>query len=103
MQDMLKRIIEMDEQARLVKEKAQQEKAATEKEIIETKEKIYNDFIDRAKERVRMNLEVDRASAQKEWEITKAKHHSAMVQLNSQFEQNCDKWVDEIVNRVITN
>ena len=40
---MLKKIIEMDEQARLVKEKAQQEKAATENEIIETKKKIYND------------------------------------------------------------
>ncbi len=103
MQDMLKKIIEMDEQARLVKEKAQQEKAATENEIIKTKEKIYNDFIDRAKDRVRKNLEVDRANAQKEWEITKQKHHNTMVQLDKSYEDNCDKWVDEIVNRVITN
>ncbi|MBE6823783.1 MAG: hypothetical protein E7513_00390 [Ruminococcaceae bacterium] len=101
MQDMLKKIIEMDEQARLVKEKAQLEKAATEKEIIETKKKIYDDYIERAKERVKKNLEVDKANAQKEWELTKAKHHSAMVQLDAMYEQNCDKWVDKIVDSVI--
>jgi len=100
-QDMLKKIIEMDEQARLVKEKAQLEKAATEKEIIETKKKIYDDYIERAKERVKKNLEVDKANAQKEWELTKAKHHSAMVQLDAMYEQNCDKWVDKIVDSVI--
>ncbi len=103
MQDMLKKIIEMDEQARLVKEKAQLEKAATEKEIIETKKKIYDDYIERAKERVNKNLEVDRANAEKEWELTKAKHHSAMVQLEAMYEENCDKWVDDIVSNVLNS
>ncbi len=103
MQDMLKKIIEMDEQARLVKEQAQSEKAATEKEIIQTKQKIYNDYIERAKDRVRKNLEVDKANAEKEWEITKAKHHSALVELDAMYKENCDKWVDEIVSNVINN
>ncbi len=103
MQDMLKKIIEMDEQARLVKEKAQLEKAATEKEIIETKKRIYDDYIERAKERVNKNLEVDRANAQKEWELTKAKHHSTMVQLDAMYAENCDKWVDEIVSNVLNS
>lgn len=102
MQDMLKKIIEMDEQARLVKEKAQQEKAATENEIIETKKKIYNDYIERAKDRVKKNLEVDRANAEKKWEITKAQHEQAMQSLNDMYDKNCDKWVDEIVSRVIS-
>lgn len=102
MQDMLKKIIEMDEQARVVKEKAQQEKAATEKEIIETKEKIYNDYINRANDRVKKNLEVDRANAQKQWEITQAKHEQALEQLDREYDNNCDLWVDEIVNRVIS-
>lgn len=102
MQDMLKKIIEMDEQSRLVKEKAQQEKAATEKEIIETKEKIYNDYINRANDRVKKNLEVDRANAQKQWEITQVKHTKAMEQLEREYDGNCDLWVEQIVNRVIS-
>ena len=101
MQDMLKKIIEMDEQARLVKEKAQQEKAATENEIIETKKKIYNDYIERAKDRVKKNLEVDKANAKEDFEKTKAQHEMAMRSLNAMYEENGDKWVDEIVNRVI--
>lgn len=101
MQDMLKKIIEMDEQARLVKEKAESEKAATEKEIIETKQKIYNDYIERAKDRVQKNLEVDKAHAEKEWELTLKKHEEAKAQLKSMCEENHDKWVDEIVSRVI--
>ena len=103
MQDMLKKIIEMDEQARLVKDQAQQEKAATEKEIIETKQKIYDDYIERAKDRVKKNLEVDRAHAEKEWQETKTAHDHALTILNQQYDDNCDKWVDEIVNRVINN
>lgn len=103
MQDMLKKIIEMDEQARLVKEKAVQEKAATEQEIIATKQKIYDDFINRAKERVEKNLEADRADAEKSWEITKAKHQSALIGLDAMDRENHDKWVDEIFNRVITD
>lgn len=101
MQDMLKKIIEMDEQARLVKEKAQQEKAATENEIIETKKQIYNDYINRAKERIKKNLEVDKASAEKKCENACIQHKSAIETLNSLYESNCDRWVDEIVNRVI--
>lgn len=102
MQDMLKKIIEMDEQARLVKEKAQQEKAATENEIALTKKKIYNDYIERAKDRVKKNLEVDKANAEKNWEKAQARHNLTMHSLNSMYEENCDKWVDEIVSRVIS-
>lgn len=101
MQDMLKKIIEMDEQARLVKEKAIQEKAATENEILETKKRIYNDYIDRAKERVKKNLEVDKANADKNRAITQAKHDEAMLELEKCDQENHQKWVNEIVNHII--
>ena len=103
MQDMLKKIIEMDEQARLVKEQAKNEKAATEQEIIETKKKIYDDYINRAKERVRINLEVDKANAEKEWEVTAKKHEDCLAKLEEMQKDNHDKWVDEIVNHVIND
>lgn len=103
MQNMLKKIIEMDEQARLVKEQAIKEKAATEQEIIETKKKIYNDYIDRAKDRVRKNLEVDRANAEKEWEKAQAKHQETLISLDNMYNENHDLWVNQIVERVIND
>lgn len=101
MKDMLKRIIEMDEQARLVKEKAIEEKAATEIEIKETKQNIYNDYIERAKERVKKNLDVDRQNAQKNWEETEKKHKCVLRELEQMDKDNHDRWVSEIVNNVI--
>lgn len=103
MQDMLKKIIEMDEQARLVKENAEKEKAAIEQEIIKTKQEIYDDFINRAKERVEKNLAADKADAEKSWEITKAQHKAVLTQLELADKENHDKWVQEIFNRVIAD
>lgn len=102
MQDMLKKIIEMDEQARLVKEEAEKEKAATELEIIATKQKIHDDYINRAKERVEKNLAADKADAEKSWEITKAQHKAALTELEIADKENHDKWVQEIFTRVIS-
>ena len=101
MQDMLKKIIEMDEQARLVKEQAQQEKAATEQEIIDTKKRIYNEYIERAKIRVEKNLEVDRTNAQKQWEKSQVKNEEIINELETSFSENSEKWAEEIVKRVL--
>ena len=101
MQDMLKKIIEMDEQARLVKEQAQQEKATTEQEIIDTKKRIYNEYIERAKIRVEKNLEVDRTNAQKQWEKSQVKNEEIINELETSFSENSEKWADEIVKRVL--
>lgn len=103
MQDMLKKIIEMDEQARLVKEKAEKDKAATQQEIIKVKQQIYDDYINRAKERVEKNLTADKADAEKSWKITKAKHEAVLAELESADKENHDKWVQEIFNRVIAD
>ncbi|MBR2714808.1 MAG: hypothetical protein IKB73_01220 [Ruminococcus sp.] len=98
---MLKKIIEMDEQARLVKEKAQKEKADAEKEIIETKERIYNDYINRAKERVEKNLEVDKQNAEKAWKDAKTKHDATLSALQTTADKMHDQWVKEIVDRTL--
>ncbi len=103
MQDMLKKIIEMDEQARLVKEQAEKEKSASEQEIVKVKQQIYDDYINRAKERVEKNLTADKANAEKSWENTKAKHEAVLAELESANKENHDKWVQEIFSRVISD
>lgn len=101
MQDMLKKIIEIDEQARHIKEKAEREKANTESEIADIRKEIYDDYLSRAKIRVEKNIEADRATAEKDWESTQKLHAAALSALQTDYQQNHDKWSDEIVSRVI--
>ena len=101
MQDMLKKIIEMDEKAKKIKEQAQQDKINSEKEIEALKNKIYNDYINRARERIEINAKSDRESAERQWTAFEQSINSAKTELQEKFDKNADKWVDEIFNRVI--
>ena len=59
MQDLLKKIIEMDEKAREIEQNAKLEKEKSEQEVEQLREQIYNDFIERAKDRVEKNIAVE--------------------------------------------
>lgn len=99
MQDLLKRIIEMDEQARKIEQQAKDEKLRSETEVEQLKEQIYNDYIVRAKDRIEKNIAVDRENAEKKYAASK-EHNEAMKQeMNRLYTQNKDSWVDEIVKR----
>ena len=101
MQDLLKRIIEMDEQARKIEQQAKDEKLRSETEVEQLKEQIYNDYIVRAKDRIEKNIAVDRENADKRYAQAK-QHHEAMKQeMNRLYNENKDRWVDEIVKRAL--
>jgi transposase len=101
MQDLLKRIIEMDEQARKIEQQAKNEKLRSETEVEQLKEQIYNDYIVRAKDRVEKNIAVDRENADKRY--AQAQQHSEEMkqEMNRLYQQNKDSWVEEIVKRAI--
>ena len=102
MQDLLIKIIKMDEQARKTAEIAKAEKLKSEQEVEALREQIYNDYIKRAKERIEKNIAVDQANAdqrladyEKRVEETKA----AMQQL---YSDKKEEWVGEIVDRALS-
>ena len=102
MQDLLIKIIKMDEQARKTAEIAKAEKLKSEQEVEALREQIYNDYIKRAKERIEKNIAVDQANAdqrladyEKRVEDTKA----AMQQL---YSDKKEEWVSEIVDRALS-
>lgn len=102
MQDLLIKIIKMDEQARKTAEIAKAEKLKSEQEVEALREQIYNDYIKRAKERIEKNIAVDQANAdqrladyEKRVEETKA----AMLQL---YSDKKEEWVGEIVDRALS-
>ena len=64
MQELLAKIVEMDAKARRIKEQAERDKLSSEAEIEELRQKIYDDYITRAKDRVEKNISVDRHLAE---------------------------------------
>ena len=101
MQDMIKRIVEADKQA---KELEEANKKAAEKEkqkIDEEAEAIYRQYMEQAKAEIAKNdTYLEKRFSRKLTDIS-AKQESALIKLRSDYEQNRDRWVDEIVSRVV--
>ena len=101
LQDMIKRIVEADKQA---KELEEANKKAAEKEkqkIDEEAEAIYRQYMEQAKAEIAKNdTYLEKRFSRKLTDIS-AKQESALIKLRSDYEQNRDRWVDEIVSRVV--
>ena len=69
MENMIKRIVEMDQKARQITEAAQREKLDSEKEIAEKAAQLRADYLERARRRIQLNSDTERAAAEKAWNI----------------------------------
>lgn len=101
MQELLAKIIEMDEYARRVKEEAERDKLSSEAEIEELRQKIYDDYITRAKDRVEKNISIDRHNAEEEYAVQEEQVQRLKDEMLTRYAQNKDAWVDMIVSHVI--
>ncbi len=100
MQDMIKRIIEADSEAKALEE-ANKRAAEKERQKIEQEaEAIYQKYMDDAQAAIEKNdAYLDKRYARKLSDVT-ARQESALIKLRSDYDQNRDRWVDEIVSRV---
>lgn len=103
MQDLLAKIIEMDENARKIKEEAELDKIKSENEIKELRQKIYDDYIERAKERVEKNIAVDQQRSDEALAAYRENINRAKEKMLNSYTQNKDKWVGEIVERALSS
>ena len=97
----MKKIIEMDEEARKVEQQAKSEKLKSEAEVEKLREEIYNDFIAKAKDRVEKNIAVDEARAKEQLEAYEANINASKQKMHDMYDSNNEKWVDEIVKRAL--
>ena len=67
MENMIRRIVEMDQKARQITEAAQREKLDSEKEIAEKAAQLRADYLERARRRIQLNSDTERAAAEKAW------------------------------------
>lgn len=101
MQDMIKKIIEMDEEARKLKAQAEQEKLQSEQEVLKAKQQIHEEYLQRARVRAEKNAKTEQEAADAQWEKTQAEHKAVLDRLNKEFKDNCDGWVDVITRNVV--
>jgi hypothetical protein len=102
MDDMLQKIIDMDKKAQKLDEKNQNKKENLEKEILEIKQNIYDEYMEKAKVTAKENEEEIIKAAEDKWNKDEATRAEVMNKLVLDFEKNQDKWVDTIVERVLS-
>lgn len=101
MQDMIRRIIEADNEAKALEEQNRKSADADRQKIEADAKKIYEKYMNEAMETVSRNDAHEEQKAQKQWEEISARQSSAKIKMRSDFEQNRDRWVDELVARVL--
>lgn len=101
MEDMISKIVDMDKKARDMTSEAQQSKIDYEKQIILTKEKIKNDYLERAKKRIEINRRTAQQKSDEALAQIEAKNAAVIENLKKTHSENHENWVDEIVSRVL--
>lgn len=101
MKDMVKEIVDMDRKAREIMDEAQQEKLDSEKEISQMREKIREDYLAKARERIKLNEPQEREAAEKAWKAVEARQNEISAKLDAQYEENGKRWAEELARRVL--
>ena len=101
MKDMISKIIDMDQKARELTAEAQKGKVDAGQEVALMKEKIREDYLKRARERIKMNQKTEKRAADEEWKLISKKHKQIIENLNNIYSKKCDEWINKIVQRVI--
>lgn len=100
MQDMIRKIVEADTEAKALEEanisRAEEERGKIEQEA----EAIYQRYMSQAQEEIAKNeAYLDKRMERKLSDLA-ARQESTLIKLKADFEHNRDRWVDEIVSRV---
>ena len=101
MQDMIKKIVDMDEKAQEMTEEAKRSKALSAQEIAETKERIRENYLARARKRIELNRIQEKNQARQILADAEKKYEVQLIKMQELYRQQGGNWVDAIVGRVI--
>jgi len=102
MNNMIELIIKADNEAKAMEEASLKEKDQILKQIDAETDKIYQKYMNDALEKIKSNNSLEEKNAQAKLSEIEKKYTSAQIKLESDFNRNCDNWVDTIVNRVLS-
>jgi len=101
MQDMISRLVEIDQKAREITDRANALKEKSKRKIEQKKLELRDDYLARARARIEKTKETLEADAARRWEQLKAEHDATRLRFEAQCRDHLDVWVETIVSRAI--
>lgn len=103
MDDIINKILEMDEAARKLEDEAQAEKIASREEVMNKRREVYEEYLSSAKDHIESFKIAAKKTSDEKWSATEKHYKDVSALLDKTFEKNKDKWIDEIVKGVISD
>ena len=97
MQEMIRRILEIDEEARQLNEQAVHLKIENEMTIGDKKKKLRDEYLTRARERIDRLRDDERTLARQDFEEVIRQQEAVEKEMLSCYEKNAEQWVDTLV------
>ena len=102
MENIINKILEIDENARKKLENAQSAKSKIMYEAQKEEENIRNEVLERVSGRVSKIEEFEKSTAEEKISEIKANANKAIENINNKFEKNHKQWENEIFNKIIS-
>lgn len=102
-EDMIKRILDMDKKAQEITEAAQKEKRAALEEIGRRAEGLKVEYLDRARRRIQINAEIEQTLLEQAWRRREESYRKQTARLDALYAEKRGDWVRTIVENVKAN
>ncbi len=102
MENMVKKIVDADNEAKAIENSLNKEKDELNRKIDDEVQAIYEKYMNKALEIIKKNDAAEEKLAEKQWKEIENKQKSAHIKLKSDFENNSNKWVNKLVEHVIS-
>ena len=100
MQKMIKKIIEMDKEARRLTDEARQRKAGSTEAAAEKRREVFDGYLQMASNRVDTIRKVEMESAGEQIKAIDQRYELAAQTMRRKAEDNRERWISEIVAAV---
>lgn len=99
MQNMIKRIVDMDKQARELTDEARARKAGSAEAIKAKKDEVRRNYLELAQRRVEAIKLAEIKDAELQWQEIEARNRETAERLAATAAEHREEWIDEIVRR----
>ena len=101
MQDIIRKIIEIDKMAQKLSDETNEIRQQKEAELESDKRRMREDYLSQARSRIELNAKTEEEFLQKSMAEIAQRREQIEGELRGLYEERHTQWVDEIYNRVI--
>ena len=101
MENMLKRIINMDRKAQAIIDTARQEKLDAERSIAQQTAELRENYLNQTRRRIQINAENERTILRQNWRRREAYYRQQQERMEAAFASHGEEWADTLADRGI--